>query len=183
MSNVLMGILGVILFIGMALTGASYFGENVQDGQAQAKATRIAADFALIGQAVQDRVYATGTMQAAEASQATAGARVASLVTDGYLKSTPAPPVGSSIYQLLDRTAGTNGQAAAFLVLSIGSTSEARATCYALERLSGQSGTLPHIESGEADLGGAMRSRPRAGCFRSITYNAYLAYTPVGSSV
>src|SRR3546814_16266800 len=63
MSNVIIGIIGVILFIGLALAGATYFGPRVTQSTSQAQAGVVMSELVSISNAVkvpdQERQMAT----------------------------------------------------------------------------------------------------------------------------
>src|SRR3546814_21011510 len=55
MSNVIIGIIGVILFIGLALAGATYFGPRVTQSTSQAQAGVVMSELVSISNAVKVR--------------------------------------------------------------------------------------------------------------------------------
>ena len=85
MSNVLIGIIGVILFIGLALAGALFLGPRFQESQNASRASAAVQVSQQIANAAQLRQVDSG-------ERGTAG-RASVLSAAGYLKSAPANPV------------------------------------------------------------------------------------------
>src|SRR3546814_3543462 len=79
MSNVLLGIIGVILFIGLALAGALFLGEEFQKASQRNKAMLLAQMAAQISAAASLSETETGREIAARSS-------VSNLVISGYLR-------------------------------------------------------------------------------------------------
>jgi hypothetical protein len=81
MSNVLIGIIGVILFIGLALAGALFLGPRFQESQNTSKAAAAVQNLSQVASAVQlwqldkGQKYPSGTAN--------------TLVTDSFLRSVP----------------------------------------------------------------------------------------------
>src|SRR3546814_946320 len=80
MSNVLLGIIGVILFIGLALAGALFLGEDFQKASQRNKAMPLAQMAAQISAAASLSETETGREIAARSS-------VSNPVISGYLRS------------------------------------------------------------------------------------------------
>ena len=98
MSNVLIGIIGVILFIGLALAGALFLGQRFQESATTSKASASVAQVRQIVSAIELYQLETGrTMIASEDN--------ASLLLNGYLKSMPANPFNRRTYNINDATA------------------------------------------------------------------------------
>src|SRR3546814_953458 len=85
MSNVLLGIIGVILFIGLALAGALFLGEEFQKASQRNKAMLLAQMAAQISAAASLSETETGREIAARSS-------VSNLVISGYLRTLPINP-------------------------------------------------------------------------------------------
>lgn len=104
MSNVLLGIVGVILFIGLALAGASYFGVLASTSVMEAKAQAPLQALGTVAKAVavRDRELEAITPSAADASV---------LVPD-YLDELPRNPLNGSSVMLLSRSGTVTGAAA-----------------------------------------------------------------------
>lgn len=88
MSNVLIGIIGVILFIGLALAGANFLGPRFQQSTNTAKAAAIVQGMSQMADAAKMRKVSTGRSYPAGPADA--------LVTEGYLKSRPRNPLGDA---------------------------------------------------------------------------------------
>jgi len=91
MSNVLIGVIGVILFIGLALAGALFLGDRFSNSKTDSEAARFISEGAQIARAyemfqVQEGGYPTGNgFPAATLDQS----RLLEMVDRGYLKSIP----------------------------------------------------------------------------------------------
>ena len=97
MSNVLIGIIGVILFIGLALAGALFLGPRFQESTNNSRASA----------AVQAVSQVANAYNMHQVQEGTSAADVDELVTDGYLKSVPANATGGTPPALgADGTAG-----------------------------------------------------------------------------
>jgi hypothetical protein len=91
MSNVLIGIIGVILFIGLALAGALFLGPRFQEATLNSKASAMV-------QSVHQMASAASLYELQEGKglvSANAGAVTNALVSAGYLKAPPVNPVAS----------------------------------------------------------------------------------------
>ena len=104
MSNVLIGIVGVILFIALALVGAFYFGPSTRTSIDEAGAQGSARSLAAVASAVSvhDREMEATTPSGTDSS---------ALVPD-YLPSVQRNPVNGESIVLLDVNGSTTGRAA-----------------------------------------------------------------------
>jgi len=125
MSNVLIGIIGVILFIGLAIAGALFLGPRFTDS----KSTSTAA--ATI-QATSQIAYAYSYSNAERAVKAQAGDNPSAL-TPGYLRSVPTNPAGSDVLKVVSATGSTTVGDGAMVVARL-STAAAARTCGAIVR-------------------------------------------------
>jgi type II secretory pathway pseudopilin PulG len=121
MSNVLIGIIGVILFIGLALAGALFLGPRFQDATNTSKASAYVSQGKQIADAMQ--MY-----RVQEGSDVPINAPITSLVGT-YLKSAPA---GWDLYSL----GTTNSAVAGFTVIP--DTTQNRSICLKIQIESGQ---------------------------------------------
>ncbi len=97
MSNVLIGIIGVILFIGLALAGALILGDDFKSSKASTQAARVVSDMQQISAAINMRNLKLGaTMSATEYET-----NVASLVPR-FLKVAPLVPTSGAVYRTVD---------------------------------------------------------------------------------
>ena len=97
MSNVLIGIIGVILFIGLALAGALFLGPRFQEATQNSKAAATVQVVDQIANAarmyqVQEGATLPGNANGTTLATTTEPAHIA-LIGGGYLKSVPANPV------------------------------------------------------------------------------------------
>ena len=158
MSNVLIGIIGVILFIGLALAGALFLGPRFQEATAQSKAA------ALIQQAHQ--VASAAQMYRVQEGQDVKAGSLDGQLIGTYLKSAPVNPI--NVYWGIDTRDVDGGQgtkAAAFATVGYpdGSTS-ADAICREIARQAGM--TLPATGSPSFS---APPSGSQAGCYKVST--------------
>lgn len=90
MSNVLIGIIGVILFIGLALAGALFLGGKFSDASNESEAARIISEGAQINRAFEMHRVEQGALPDGAGESGDANERaIAQLQTRGYLKSIP----------------------------------------------------------------------------------------------
>lgn len=91
MSNVLIGIIGVILFIGMAIAGVVYFGASFMGAKTDAEAARFISEGAQIAQAYELFAIQEGRYPDAQGDAETSpsDAKIEQLVNTGYLKTIP----------------------------------------------------------------------------------------------
>ena len=138
MSNVLIGIIGVIFFIGLALAGASFAGALVLDGTTQSNAAQVT----MVGQqtAMAAKMYRIRTRNFAP----NALTSVDTLITGRVLKSRPANPLVPSNYPIIVGSAGglspTDTTRASYVLVFLGQSEQARDACIEIE-----------IQSGHAD--------------------------------
>jgi hypothetical protein len=103
MSNVLIGIIGVILFIGLALAGALFLGPRFQESTNASKAAATVQTVNQIVHALELRNVSTGNTATA------ASDTLNKLTSEGWLKTVPANPSGGEPIFLHDKSAGTTG--------------------------------------------------------------------------
>ena len=102
MSNVLLGVIGVILFIGLALAGALLLGERFTDSKNEAEAARYMSEGAQIAQAYELYRLNEGRYPDAPADPdrglTASDAKIVQLKDTGYLKDIPlgGKPSGSN---------------------------------------------------------------------------------------
>jgi type II secretory pathway pseudopilin PulG len=92
MSNVLIGIIGVILFIGLALAGALFLGPRFQESTNNSRASAAVQAVAQVSNAA--------NMYKVQEGKDVAGTDPSALQTDGYLKSVPSNPTGTGALAL-----------------------------------------------------------------------------------
>ena len=145
MSNVLIGIIGVILFIGLALAGALFLGPRFQESSNTSKAAAMVQSLAQISQAV--NLYETHEGQDIPDGPVT-------VLVPGYLKNIPTNPGWGSNPAI--NTAGS----IRYIFVDAGGS---EAVCQAILRQTGQNEQIP-IYSGTGTLNG------RTGCYRTGSF-------------
>jgi hypothetical protein len=140
LSNVLIGIIGVILFIGLALAGALFLGPRFQEATVNSKASAAVQAISQVSSAV--RLYET--QSGAVVTPATAGTTLSTttensyreLVAGGYLKTVPANPTNSGgVY--VSRESGVN-----YVVMGVGVDNDA--VCRQINKQAG-AGDINHV--------------------------------------
>jgi hypothetical protein len=104
MSNVLIGIIGVILFIGLALAGALFLGVRFSDS----RNTSVAAS---VVQAVSQVSNAANLASVEDARSVQAGLDPEILKVRGYLKNVPINPSGTEGIRLVSKDGSLTGDA------------------------------------------------------------------------
>jgi len=158
MSNVLIGIIGVILFIGLAVAGALFLAPRFSD-------TKSASTAAATVQAVAQLAAAVTYANADQAQRAPAGFDTADLVAGRYLQSVPTNPGGGDALLLLTDGGEVSGPVAGLVVARL-STDAASKTCGAIVRQT-ENGT-DRIGTDDFPVADNVSSIPRgpAGCFK-----------------
>jgi hypothetical protein len=167
-SNVLIGIIGVILFIGLALAGALFLGPRFQEATLNSKA-------AAMTQSVHQIASAASLYEMQEGRQLTAanaGAVTNTLVSAGYLKSPPVNPVASWTF---DGNTDTGTYAGKVTVVHAGmplTTSNAR-ICSIIAKQGGMTIADDATPPAQSTL-----PTNKFGCFRANGYidDVYLVY-------
>lgn len=149
MSNVIMGIIGVILFIGVAVAGASFLGPRFMESAAQSQANAVMQANATIASAVQvrDRELEVTTPSNSELSE---------ILLPNYMADMPRNPTGNFDALLVDEDGARSGPAS-FVIMKVGGDI-AGDVCNSISAQGGGPSTAPRLTS--ADIG-----RP-VGCFR-----------------
>ena len=161
MSNVLIGIIGVILFIGLALAGALFLGPRFQESTNNSKASAAV-------QAVSQVASAANMYNVQEGKTTTS---IADLTGGNYLKSVPGNPMsgtgaGAPIIESLTYGTAPDTVTATYVTMDLGAGAEA--VCTAIARQSGQA-LVGTGTSATAPV--AVDGRP-SGCFKATTGNA-----------
>ena len=158
MSNVLIGIIGVILFIGLALAGALFLGPRFQQATLNSKASAILQATKQVSDAAQ--MY---RIQEGQTVPIVTG--MADLIGKGYLKAQP--KVGALQTGLIDDAgcAGCSGGTTAAVGVYLGTDSGARSICEAIAR---QTGQAPSGQDYDPPTRGMVRSdqTTSSGCTR-----------------
>ncbi len=139
MSNVLIGIIGIILFIGLALAGALFLGPRFQE-------SRNNADAAVLSQGAAQVAHSVLMYRTNEGRDVPAGPKPTALVTSGYLKSLPVNPTDpndtGAYYGYLDATGQQAGSPSFIVAGLLGDKMDV--ICAALAKQVGQ--TIPEGE-------------------------------------
>jgi hypothetical protein len=138
MSNVLIGIIGVILFIGLALAGALILGDDFRTASADSKA-------AAAVQVVQQSVQAAAMYRLKTGAPVSAGS--ISALTPRFLKSTPTNPVASAYTPDLRTETGAYGGPAAVVGMGADNTSRNLDVCSEINEQTGQGATTPTVNA------------------------------------
>lgn len=163
MTNVLIGIIGVILFIGLALAGAMFLGPRFQQAQHNSKAMSLTQMASQIVIAMEIKRSDDGTPMPARQSMTV-------LAQKSYLKSVPTNPYlgegGWPFRALYSHDLRSDSYYADVVFLSIGHGEDAPAVCRSINKQAGISGDdVPNLPLGSGtDIGPAL-VRP-SGCFR-----------------
>ena len=154
MSNVLIGIIGVILFIGLALAGALFLGPRFQESTQNSKASA----------SVQALSQITNAINAYELQEgAKLGNNSVSDLTPGYLKTVPSP-------QFWDGTPTiANGVSARLLYVTM--SEDSRSVCSAINRQIRSTSEIPVVLNWQSPTDGAIGT---TGCYDTGTPNNIL---------
>ncbi len=171
MSNVLIGIIGVILFIGLALAGALFLGPRFQEATSNSKAAAVSTQLRQIASAINLKELDTGSPMLA--SNATTN------ITDmvpGYLKSVPLNAATGHGYNTVDRFGTSLAEKVDHVFTYVGNDAHARTICKAIERQAGS--TDPEASMAiQTEWATGVSARKRLGCFLYENGN-YYAFIP-----
>lgn len=157
MSQVLIGIIGVLLFIGLAIAGAMYLGDRFKEANNNSKASAAVQGMAQVANATSMHNLQTGVSAAP-----TATLTGSTVYTGGYLKAAPANPVITANAPLLGDSAGAipgTGDAK-YSLMNLGAGTTADAVCLAIARQTGQAPAATTVVSAAAIPAGT------AGCIK-----------------
>lgn len=137
MSNVLIGIIGVILFIGLALAGALILGDDFRTANADSKAAAIQQQLKQVADATSMARLKTG------APVLVGPVDASSPLIPRFLKAPPVNPVGSIIggngFVLISEIGEqSGGRPAATAIAYMNTDSISRAACETIDRISGR---------------------------------------------
>lgn len=168
MSNVLIGIVGVILFIGLALAGAIVFGPVVTDVLAESKANGTMKTISSVAKAV--------AIRNRELETSTPAASTPALLVPQYLDEIPLNPVNANPVLLISEASNYTGAAA---IVASKMPTDGQAMCEYLNRNGGGPvGAIPMVTSVmPAQLSGCVRASGNFGPFSNGDYVAYIRVT------
>lgn len=172
MSNVLIGIIGVILFIGLALAGALFLGSRFQQATSDSKAAGISTQLRQIASAINLEELNTGSVMLAS----TATTNIGGMVPD-YLKSVPVNPATGHGYNTVDRFGTSLPERVDHVFTYVGNDGQARTICKAIEKQAGSTDPEAAMTS-QNEWIAAVTARKRLGCFLYENGN-YYAFVPV----
>ena len=173
MSNVLIGIIGVILFIGLALAGALFLGPRFQEASNSSKAASVAA-------ALQQTSAATNLyrVEGGRALPSSVAGNVGDiLVAARYMKSTPTNGFNGGVIAAIDDDGGHSDRPTTYVYTDLGTDSKARAVCRSIERNAGNSNPDADLDQNR-DFKPVAAGTRRIGCFSNFV-RSYQAYAPV----
>jgi hypothetical protein len=154
MSNVLIGIIGVILFIGLALAGALFLGPRFQAATISSKASATVA-------AAKQVADAAAMREVVEGSSAATGA--ATGLAPGYLKSVPRNPVENRSENdpiLVDADGNLSGKPR-YVVMGLYGAGDNHKYCVEINRQSG----MANLTDTQPPYLTAMPKNNAVGCF------------------
>jgi type II secretory pathway pseudopilin PulG len=151
MSNVLIGIIGVILFIGLALAGALFLGPRFQEATLNSKASATV-------QAVSQLASAAQMYRVQEGTPFVAGS-VDELKTKSYIKAIPGNPANPAWTFDARTEDGNFGAPATNVGMGIPNTEQGKRICAAIAKQVGQS-----TPNGDPESLATYPARP-VGCF------------------
>lgn len=153
MSQVLIGIIGVILFIGLALAGAMFLGPRFQESNNVSKAS---ATMSAINQVA-------NAAHLFEMQEGYITNNVNTLVSEGYLKVRPKNPVGSASYINISGDSANPERDMVSFYLGDQDDQDAIAICTAIQRQATGTETIP-------DYDYPIVTAERNGCYRDIRF-------------
>ncbi len=177
MSNVLIGIIGVILFIGLALAGALFLGPRFQEATNNSKASSVTSTLQQAAAAAS--MY---ELQSGRPIMAVAENYDGSFLVPGYLKTKPMNPVNGNEVGIVDRFGGNTGIKGEIFYTNLGSDSVAKQMCRTIEKNAGaadpEKSQDPSNISAIGGWGMWTQANRRIGCLANAGWNPmqYQAY-------
>lgn len=180
MSNVLIGIIGVILFIGLALAGALFLGPRFQESSNSSKAAAVMQSVAQVAQATNLYQLQEGRPLMGDQYATT----MQTLVDAKYLKTTVRNPLNSEPIYLGDRNGYGRAEPVHNIQTTVGSGNDgvAKSICREIERQSGASNSEASLTPITQESGwGTRMGSGRQGCFlyAVATPGIFIAYAPL----
>ena len=182
MSNVLIGIIGVILFIGLALAGASFLGGTVTDGRTQSDAVQIVTSSQQMVGAV--RMYRIRTQR----NLPNALDNTSTLISAGILRVAPVNPIApANIPFTVDAGGNLGSNRPTYVLMYLGQSERALKACIEIEiqnnrtdriAASTMQTTIPFLTRATTSSAGCHRNLGFFGGNGGATGD-YLAYFPV----
>ena len=178
MSNVLIGIIGVILFIGLALAGALILGDDFTSSSATSKAAAITSIMQQTANAANMYELKTGNrIMAVNAN--TNG----SFLVPRFLKLVPTNPHSQIQLGFVDSGGGGNtGLKAEYVYSNIGSDDVAKRICRAIEEGAGAANSDEALNPANiTSWANWVAAHKRVGCILNVAWTpaVYQTYIPV----
>lgn len=175
MSNVLIGIIGVILFIGLALAGALFLGPRFQQATTNSKAAKVVSDMQQVSAAIN-----MARVQEGASMQATNYATNVSTLVPTYLKAEPTVPTSGLKYEAVDQDGGNRAMPVHHLQAVVGLDTDpvAQSVCRTINVNAGyadpDAAMSPAFDG--ATWGAKVRGGRTFGCFLFGPGKTYYAY-------
>ena len=177
MSNVIIGIIGVILFIGLAIAGTTILGRDFMTAGSSSVAAVVSSHLQQIAQAAQAQKARRGTIIASSTAD-----YPGALVSLGALKAVPVNPLRpGNVYDVTSAAFGKDSSEAAFVYTQLGPQNDQRAhdACLAIEETVGSANPAARVDAAVDPVASAQANR-RLGCLSATTFGgAYVAYAPI----
>jgi hypothetical protein len=176
MSNVLIGIIGVILFIGLALAGALFLGPRFQESTNNSRG-------AAVIQAVSQISNAANMYRVQEGLAVVSNANIDTILrANGYPKSVPANPTSDVYVPLMTTAAGVRNATAPADYGVMQLTDNAASVCAAIAKQSGQTlladGSAPEASTAlPTATNGCVKMT--AGLGSALTSGGYYAFSRI----
>lgn len=163
MSNVLIGIVGLMLFVALALAGASFFGPVMGDSVQEGRANGTLRVLSEVAHAVSARnmEMETSTTAAVDASE----------LVPRYLESVPVNPANGEAV-LIVTSQGTIGGPATYTATKLRPSESAM--CKFINRAGGGGDTIPTATNLPTQRSGCLKAGTANGPFAAGDYIAYL---------
>jgi hypothetical protein len=179
MSNVLIGIIGVILFIGLALAGALILGDDFKTASNSSRAAAITGTMQQAAQAASMYQLKTG-----QTIMATTTTTSGAFLAPRFLKTAPINPYTGGVVNLIDTGgASTSGNQAVMWYSNIGTDDTAKSICRAIEEGAGAANPDASQSVANVDAAGGwhawVAANKRIGCLANrywvpTQYQAYI---------
>ena len=176
MSSVLIGIIGVILFIGLAIAGASFLGTDFMTASASSRAAAVVSHMNQIAQGVQVLQARRGVTL-----PSSTGSNIGqTLISYKALKDVPVNPVlPGSAYVATNATGGQDATQARLVYTDLGTGQRARNVCFAIEEQAGNPSAAGVVDT-PTSFGPRATAAPRVGCIMDSDLSShYVAYAPI----
>jgi type II secretory pathway pseudopilin PulG len=165
MSNVLIGIIGVILFIGLALAGALFLGPRFQESTNNSRASAAVQAVAQVANAANMYRVQEGKTDYVLKAAPVAATDTNDLVVAQYLKSIPSNPSGGAIPSLT--------VSPGFVTIDL--VTNGAAVCDAINKQSGVVSTFSAATPGTTPA----TASGTQGCYKAATGGAFYAFSAI----